>query len=84
MIISSLADVNFSVNSSSRYFPISIGESIKTANEQITECKKELEEAKTIRKNRQGRVMKALENEVNMIAGRGVAVTIHAVRLSKI
>ena len=30
------------------------GESIKTANEQITECKKELEEAKTIRKNRQG------------------------------
>jgi hypothetical protein len=82
VIISSLADVNFSVNSSSRYLPL--GESIKTANEQITECKKELEEAKTIRKNRQGRVMKALENEVNMIAGRGVAVTIHAVRLSKI
>ena len=32
------------------------GESIKTANEQISECKKELEEAKTIRKNRQGTV----------------------------
>jgi ribosomal protein L17 len=30
------------------------GESIKTANEQISECKKELEQAKTIRKNRQG------------------------------
>lgn len=30
------------------------GESIKKANEQIAECKKELEEAKTIRKNRQG------------------------------
>ena len=33
-----------------------IGESIQKANEQIAECKEELEEAKTIRKNRQGEI----------------------------